>query len=77
MPPGDTTATWRPGSHSQYEEDDGAGRQRVLGLEALPELLLHKPGSALSGRLLWGLLNLHLFKPLWVGFPITASQMFS
>lgn len=72
-----TTAIWRPGSHSQYEDDDGAGRHRVPGLKALPELLLHQPSSALPGLPNGELLNLYLFKPLWVWFSITFSQMHS
>lgn len=60
MSPRGTTAIWRPGSHSQHEEGDGAGRHRLLGLEAPPEPLLHQPSSALSGLPKWGLLNLCL-----------------
>ena len=72
-----TTAIWGPGSRSQYEDDDGAGRHRVPGLKALPELLLYQPSSALPGLPNGELLNLYLLKPLWVWFSITFSQMHS
>lgn len=64
------------GLHSYSETRMGEQEDTGYSHETLPKLL-HQPGSCLLGLSFRALLNLYLFKLVWVRFPVTSSQTHS